>query len=394
MRICIVSPGVTHAVPRTIAMARQFDEIHFIDVVGRADRQNLESHGILYHGPNPEDGTIIKSRALRRLLRQLDPGMIVCHYAGGDHFFSAVAYGRCPIAAIAMGTDVLYERGDSIVPAITKLLTRMGLRQSHYVAAKSEFLAKRIRSYGVRAPVDVNYWGADLTRYHPGEQTETRRALGLPESGTIVLSSRAIAPLYNIHLIVEAFHAVAAQHRDASLVILGRSSEHYKNRIKETIVRLNLADKAYVLNEVSEEVLSQYYRASDVVVSMASSEGFPNTLLEVMACKVSVIVGRIPQIEELLENDRNAWICDISVPAITAAINDVLRNRGKRARIVNTAYETVKRYGDISKNGVLFSDRLKKIAMEWKPGFRPMMFPFRMVYAMFCLRRRLLSIKK
>ena len=375
-------------------MAGQFDEIHFIDVVGRADRRNLESHGILYHGPSPEDGTIIKSHALRRLLLQLDPGMIVCHYAGGDHFFSAVAYGRCPIAAIAMGTDVLYECGDSFVPAITKLLTRMGLRQSHYVAAKSKFLAKRIRSYGVQTTVDVNYWGADLTIYRPGEQTETRRTLGLPESGTIILSPRGMEPRYNIHLVVEAFHAVAARHRDASLVILGRSSEHYKKRIKETIARLNLTDRTYVLNEVSEEVLSQYYRASDVVVSMARSEGFPNTLLEVMACKVPVIVGRIPQVEELLEDDRNAWICDISVPAITAAINDVVRNGDKKERIVNAAYETVKRYGDISKNGVLFSDCLKKSAAEWTPGFRPMMFPFKAVYALFRVRRRLNSIKR
>ena len=62
----------------------------------------------------------------------------------GDHFFSAIAYGGCTVAAIATGADALYERGDSFVSAITKLLTRMGLRQSCYVAAKSRFLAKRI----------------------------------------------------------------------------------------------------------------------------------------------------------------------------------------------------------------------------------------------------------
>ncbi|MHB8549307.1 MAG: glycosyltransferase, partial [Thermoplasmataceae archaeon] len=169
-------------------MAGQFDETHFIDVAGRADRRILESHGILYHGPGPGDGKIIRSRGLLTLLRQLEPEAIICHYASGDHFFIAIAYGGCPVGSIAMGNDVLYAEGDSFVPAFTKLLTRMGLRQSHYVVAKSAFLAKRIRSYGVRSPVEVNYWGADLTRYRPGEQVEARRALRLAESGVIILS--------------------------------------------------------------------------------------------------------------------------------------------------------------------------------------------------------------
>lgn len=393
MRICVISPGVAHAVPRTIAVAGQFDEVHFIDVAGRVDRRILESHGILYHGPEPGDGKIIKSRQLLALLRQLEPEAIVCHYASGDHFFSAIAYGRCPVGAIAMGNDVLYEEGDSFVPVFTKLLTRMGLRRSHYVVAKSAFLAKRIRSYGVRSPVEVNYWGADLTRYHPGKQIEARQALRLAESGVIVLSPRAIEPRLNIHLIIEAFHAVAAKYHDASLVILGRSSQNYKNRIEETIARLNLGDKTSVLDEVSEEVLSRYYRASDVVVSMASSEGFPNTLLEVMACKVPVVVGRIAQIEELLEDGRNARVCDLSAPAIAAAIEDILRDGEKRRRIVSAAYETVKRYGDIRKSGVLFSDRLKQITEEWKPGFRPMIFIFRMLYGVFRVQRRLIPRK-
>lgn len=54
-----------------------------------------------------------------------------------------------------------------------------------------------------------------MTRYRPGEQIEARRTLELPKSGAIILSCGAMRPRLNIHLIVEAFYAVAAQHRDA-----------------------------------------------------------------------------------------------------------------------------------------------------------------------------------
>ena len=42
MKVCIVSPGVVHATPRTVALSDQFDDIYFIDITGKADRLLLE----------------------------------------------------------------------------------------------------------------------------------------------------------------------------------------------------------------------------------------------------------------------------------------------------------------------------------------------------------------
>ncbi|MHB1529459.1 MAG: glycosyltransferase family 4 protein [Acidiferrobacteraceae bacterium] len=388
MKICVISPGVVHAVPRTVALAGQFDEIHFIDVVGRADRKVLESHQVIYHGPE-EGGALLKVAELRTLLGTLKPDAIVCHYASGDHFFGAIAYGRCPVATITMGHDVLYSEGDAVIPELRRILTRAGLRRSCYIAAKSRFLAERLRGYGVRAPIDVNYWGADLERYCPGGKIEARRALGLGQDGPIILSPRAIEPRLNIHLIVEAFHGVLKQCPRASLVILGRSTPGCKARLTEAIARLGLTESTRVLGEMSEDALVQYYQASDVVVSVGSSEGFPNTVLEVMACRVPVVVGRIPQIEELLEDGRNAWICDIALRPLTETILDVLDSKEKAQRICGAAYETAKAHADIKKNGIIFSNGLKQAVAAYRTDFRSNVFPFRVLYAAFRVHRKI-----
>lgn len=391
MKICVISPGVVHAVPRTIAIADQFDEIHYIDMVGNADRNTLESRGIIYHASEKIDKPIICSRELQRLLKKIKPDAIVCHFSAGDHFFSAIAYGRCPVAAIAMGHDVLYDEGDSFVPYFVRLLIRMALQRSLYISAKSELLAERIKNYGVRSPVSVNYWGADLDRFHPGERNIAWRKLGLDENKTIILSPRALEPRLNIHLIVEAFHEVLTKYDNASLVILGRASPDYKKQIEETIVRLNLKNRVRLLNEVSQDALLPYYQASDVVVSMGRSEGFPNTLLEVMACKVPVVVGRIAQIEELLEHDRNAWICEIEPRAIAAAILDVLDDREKRQRISNSAYMTAKEYADIKKNGITFSNNLKRYCAADKRGSWIEIIIFKIMYVMYRIQRKIIT---
>ncbi|MHB1516209.1 MAG: glycosyltransferase family 4 protein [Acidiferrobacteraceae bacterium] len=388
MKICVISPGVVHAVPRTMALVGQFDEIHFIDAVGRADRKVLASHQVIYHGPQ-RGAAILKAAELRTLLGTLKPDAIVCHYASGDHFFGAIAYGRCPVATITMGHDVLYSEGDAVIPELRRALTRAGLRRSHYIAAKSRFLAERLRSYGVRTPIDVNYWGADLERYCPGGKVEARRTLGLDQEVPIILSPRAIEPRLNIHLIVEAFHGVLAKYPKASLVILGRSTPGCKAGLTETIARLGLTRATVMRDEVSEDTLVQYYRASDVVVSVGSSEGFPNTVLEVMACRVPVVIGRIPQIEELLEDGRNAWICDIALQPLTEAILDVLGDRQKTQRICGAAYETARTHADIKKNGIIFSNGLKQAVAAYGTGFRPNMLPFRMLYAAFRIHRKI-----
>lgn len=377
MRVCVISPGVAHAVPRTVAIADQFDEIHFIDMAGNADSRKLVSLGVVYHSAREEGKAIKNGRDLQRLLRNISPDVIVCHYASGDHFFNAITYGRCPVAVIAMGSDIFYERGDTHVPQLQRLLIRMGLKCVDYVSAKSVHLSDQIKAFGVACEVDVNYWGADMRHFKPNNKVAARKKLGINEcSGSVILSPRAISPLYNIHLIVEAFRMVSTVRPDALLIILGRSSDAYKQRIEELVEKCNLTDKVQFVGEVDQETLLDYYNASDVVVSMARSEGFPNTLFEVMGCEVPVVVGDISQIGELLANGKNARICEISCNGISRELLGSLENLAESERLVANGRNTIKEFADIFENGKKFSDRLKQICIKHnrKKIFKRMVF--------------------
>ena len=389
MKICVISPGVVHAVPRTVAIADRFDEVHFIDVIGSADRKMLESHGIIYHGPVDTGNLIIKNRQLQSLFRKIEPDAIVCHYAAGDHFFNAIAYGRCPVAAIAMGHDILYERGHAHIPHLLRLLIRMGLRRLDYISAKSVYLSDRIRGFGVTCAVDVNYWGADLDRFKSGDRFLARKRLGLQKHGPIILSPRTMDPCHNIYLIVEAFQGISEAYPDASLIILGRSMDAYRKQVEELVSKCNLSNKVRFVGEVGQEVLPDYYNASDVVVSMAKSEGFPNTLLEVMGCEVPVVVGDIPQIRELLTNGRNARICNISRDDMVATVLDVLNNPAEAARMAANGRITVDEFANIAKNGKKFSNRINQLGVDYR---RPLIFSrivFLQLYNFYKLLRRL-----
>ncbi len=395
MRICAISPGVVHAVPRTIAFADQFDEVYFVDIAGTADSNRLIAQGVQYYKACINGQSLKNNRDLTRLLRHINPDVIVCHYASGDHFFNAVAYGKCPVAVIAMGHDILYDEGDCEVSFFVKLLTRMALRRSSYIAAKSNVLAERIKSYGVKtAPVEVNYWGSDLERFSQGDKTDARLKLGLDQNDIIILSSRALEPRLNIHLIIEAFSTIANTFENATLLVLGRSNPEYKQKVEETITRLNLSARVSIKGDVSEDILLQYYQASDVVISVAQSEGFPNTALEVMACKVPIIIGNIPHIDELLENNSNAWICEKDPDAIAGSILQVLSDKEKRLRICEAAYVTAREYADIKKNGIRFSHQLKQFINSYKPQPVINNLVFKAMFYLYRIQRKLAKVYK
>jgi phenylacetate-CoA ligase len=229
--------------------------------------------------------------------------------------------------------------------------------------------------------MDINYWGANLERFSSIDKRVARQELGLQPNGPVILSSRAIEPRLNIHRIVGAMPGVLARLPDAMLLIIGRSSPEYLRNVKSKIDELGVGSHLRLLDEVEQAALPAYYNASDVVVSMANSEGFPNTILEVMGCEVPVVAGRIPQLEELLENGVHATICEIEEDAIAEAILSVFDQPDRAMQMVKTAKELVVQNADITKNGGLFADRVRMVCREAKPPswFRTLIFRFAFV---------------
>jgi len=388
IRTCVISPGIVHAVPRTVAMAPYLDEVHFIDMAGTANQKALKEHGVVYHAFSTAPGTRASLR-LRRLVARIDPDVICCHYGLGDHFFNVVAMNHGPVAVIAMGTDVMHLEGDMHLSPAVRLLSRMGLRRAEWISAKSHYLAAELGDMGVQSPVDVNYWGCDLRRFTPGSRVDARRRLSLPVDARIVLSPRAIQPLYNLHQIVESFPGVLHHWPDALLVVIGRTDPEYEAEVTRRIGELGIGAQVRFCGLQKESQLPDYYRASDVVVSMAGSEGFPNTLLEVMACNIPVLVGDIPQVRELLADGVNANLCPIEVTAIEAGLLAVLADPARASGLAAAARETALEYGDISRNGRRWAGRLRELAARGRPRDTPAVWAYRLALMTYQVARSL-----
>ncbi len=161
----------------------------------------------------------------------------------------------------------------------------------------------------------------------------------------------------------------------------------YESKIANAVTRLGLAPHVRVVGHLPMEALPDYYQASDLVVSVASSEGFPNTVLEVMACGVPVLAGDLPQIRELLTDGVNARLCPISVAGIEVAMTGLLADSAAASRLAATGRLTATEFGDIARNGQRRAAELRALAASGKRQGLPSSLLYRLVLRIYQVTR-------
>jgi len=363
MDIVVLNSGSPQPVLRTLAISRFCNVLKFIETGTKSN-----NHAFLENAGVPVEFVLSTGNRdmfhLVSLLRREHADAYVCHYAAGSHVYAALIAGRRPLALVAMGNDVLYDEGDKPVSPLAKRIIRTAIKEVDFISAKSLLLKQRLRKWGVSCPIDVNYWGVDHTVFTRANKFESRQALSLPLNARIVLSMRAFEPRCNVHLVAKAFAAVAQQTPDLHIVFIGTPSfPTYAETVQGIIRDAGLSSRAHFIFGVGIHDVITYYRAADVAISVASAEGFPNSVLELLACKTPVIVGRIPQIEELLVDGKSANLCNISVDGIAGRLRWMLDsvNADEITRMVEAGYFVSTESADIGRNSDRFVQHLEQL---------------------------------
>jgi glycosyltransferase involved in cell wall biosynthesis len=134
-----------------------------------------------------------------------------------------------------------------------------------------------------------------------------------------------LIPLKRHALIVEAL--VHLQGID--LAIAGDGPE--RPRIEALAAQLGLADRVRLLGRLPQDSLPGIYGAADILVHPSLREGWPNVLLESMACGTPVLATNFESVGEIIAAPEAGRILAEATPACLAgAINELLAAPPKR----------------------------------------------------------------
>jgi len=127
------------------------------------------------------------------------------------------------------------------------------------------------------------------------------------------------------------------------LLIIGEGEQ--AGELKELSTNYGIDDRVQFLGW--QENPFKYLSKCDVFVLPSIYEGFPNVILEAMACGVPVIASRCTEgTEELIDNFTNGLLVPPQdVDGLSKAIAGLLDNKELRETISNNAHERVKRFG-------------------------------------------------
>lgn len=245
---------------------------------------------------------------LTRLRRRFPFEVIDAHFAFPDGL-AATLLGRlfrCPVVVTLRGSIVRLSGYRLHRPQL-----RWTLEHASRVTAVSESLKGVAVGLGVPADrVRVIPNGVDPSVFSPMDAREARRLCGLPERATVLLTVAGLYAGKGQHAVVDALPSIVARHPEALYVMVGefRRGEGYRSRLERAIRARGLERHVLFAGPRPHAELRQWFSAADVSVLATQSEGWPNVLLESLACGTPVVATRVGGAGEIVRHGEDGFL--------------------------------------------------------------------------------------
>jgi glycosyltransferase involved in cell wall biosynthesis len=352
-----------HDSSRTAVFARMGHDVRMLSIA-RADIPGVRLIEVA--------GGNVRFRSLRRLTLMAGTIRAVlsepadvwhAHYAAEYGTWAAALLRRSPLVITVMGGDVLFdEQGRQNV--IGRALTRFALRRADLVLVKSNALGDVVASFGVpRERIMRVIWGIDAQRF-AADPNEAERLRHDWDAGTrhVLLAPRMLQPFYNHHLLIEALPSVIAAGHDVIVVFATKGADPaYRQRIEADAARLGVGDRLRFVPPRSPEQMATLYSASDLVVSLAPSDGMPQTPIEAGAVHRPTLMTDLARYRELFTDGENVVMTSLDSPAIARHIVALLGDPDRRARIAAGANRVMREHAELSRDAARVEARYHEL---------------------------------
>jgi teichuronic acid biosynthesis glycosyltransferase TuaC len=262
---------------------------------------------------------------VKKIRRDFDFDLIDSHFVYPDGF-AAIQLGRLfkkPVVVSARGSDVNLYR---TFPLIRKLLQHV-LRKAASVIAVSHALKQAVVQLGIpEEKISTLPNGVDTGKFYPMSKDQARRRLGL-QCSTMILSVGNLTPNKGFDLLIKALPVVVEKldEENVQLVIIGDGP--FRSELGTIISRLTLDGRVHLVGAVPHDKLHLWYSAADVFCLASEREGWPNVVLESLACGTPVVATPAGGIPEILNSEMLGLLTERDERKIAGAIVTALNKK-------------------------------------------------------------------
>lgn len=233
-------------------------------------------------------------------------------------------------------------------PPVLKLLRRLLYRHADAQVVQTEPIAAWLRQHAgcCRVAVIPNA----VQRPLPMSEPRIAPSTFVSPHRQLLLAAGTKPFQKGFDLLLEAFAAIAAQHPNWDLAIVGmatpppRSNELGMAQLQEHARRAGLANRLHLIGPVGN--IADWYARADLFVLSSRYEGIPNVLLEALAAGCACLATDCPTgPRQLIEHGVNGLLVPAhSLEALTQGLDQLMANPAQRFALAARAPDVRQRF--------------------------------------------------
>jgi len=276
-------------------------------------------------------------KRLREEIRRDTPDVVISFMDTTNVLTLLATVGSPTPAVVSERIDPRYHRINWIWAALRRLLyhrARAVVVQSEDVRGWAESVNHKNGVWVIPNPLN----GAQCE----AESKSDRSVSALPQ-GRLVVAMGRLVPQKGFDLLIQAFARCARKAHNWSLVILGDGEE--SGRLKTLAVELGIGARVSLAGRVAQPLA--ILRRAHLFTLSSRYEGFPNALLEAMACGLPVISFDCPSGPREIVRDGidGVLVPPSNVAELAAAMERLMLDDEERRRLGLRAQEVTQRFG-------------------------------------------------
>lgn len=260
------------------------------------------------------------SRVLGPRVEAFAPDLVLAYwvYPDGDAALRVARRLGLPCIVGALGSDIHLRSG------LNGWLTRRTIRRVDALLTVSEAMRRTaIDEFGAdarRVHTIVN--GFDTTVFRAGDRAEARRALAIAPDAELVVYVGRFVQGKGLAELLDAFARLAPRRPRLRLALIGDGV--WAPQLRARVHDSGLGARIELPGGMGPAEVARWLRASDLLTLPSWSEGYPNVVVEALACGRPVVATDVGGTREIVGADNGILVSPKNVDSLVTGLEQAL----------------------------------------------------------------------
>ena len=284
-------------------------------------------------------------------LNKFNPELVLAYWVYPDGFAAQRAAKQLKIPCVigALGSDIHMRDG------LNQYLTRKTIQKADAVVTVSEAMRRyAIDEFGANAQTThtiVNGFNTSVFYWRPKGPDRSR--LGIAVDQKLMLYVGRFVEAKGLNELLIAFSLMAASDASLRLALIGDGV--MKSELVKTIESKGLKEKIHLPGNLAPAEVASWIGASDLLTLPSWSEGYPNVVVECIACGRPVVATDVGGTKEILNPENGILVRPRDVKSLQEGLTEALSKPWDHQRIADAMRRT---WDDVAKETLVVCEGL------------------------------------